>query len=120
MSRARQRLHHEHQPGVPNLYGKVVQERPQPFLARALRLGNPSRNDVGLYAVTIRLDQPKLGDVAADGCLGRPETAIAESGGEFLLGSDRSLSQQVADLTLSEQLDELHRGGGPLSGAVGR
>ena len=56
------------------------------------------------------LDQPELGDVARDRRLGRAEAALAERGGELLLGADRALLDQVADRPLAELLHDLHRG----------
>ena len=56
--------------------------RPRSAAAGARRRPVPSRLD---------LDQPELGHVAADRRLGRPEAALAQGGGQLLLGPDRAL-----------------------------
>ena len=67
------------------------------------------RQGVRRRALARDLDQPELGDVAADRRLGRPEAALAEGGGELLLGPDRALVDEVADRPLAELLHDLHR-----------
>ena len=88
--------------------GMSRSSRPHPLLAGGVGLAEAGRDRVGLHAVAGRLDQAQLGDVAADRRLGRAEAALAEGGGELLLGADRALLHEVADRALAELLHDLH------------
>ena len=57
----------------------------------------------------VELDQAELGDVAADRRLGGLEAALAEGGGQLLLGPDDPLVDEVPDGPLAELLHHLHR-----------
>ena len=55
------------------------------------------------------LDEAQLGDVAGDRRLGRPEPALAQGGGQLLLGPDGPLADEVADRPLAGLLHDFHR-----------
>ena len=80
----------------------------------------PRRQRVRLRPLAADLDEPELGDVAADRRLGRPEATLAQGRGKLLLGPDRALLEQVADRPLAELLHDLHVGPAGVSATAGR
>src|SRR5829696_8341818 len=113
MCRARQRAQHEHGPGVTDVDGHVVQQRPDPVLAARVGLPQPRGHRVRLRPGPPRLHEAELGDVPRDRRLRRPEAAFAERTGQLLLGPDGPLLHQVADRPLAELLHDLHQCGRP-------
>ena len=109
MGRARQRAHDEEQTGLVDLQWQVGQELAQPILTGRLGLDQARRQRVGRRALAADLDEPELGDVAADGRLGRAESALPKRRGELELRPYQPLRDEVADGPLTELLHDLHR-----------
>ena len=92
--------------------GRSREQLAEAVLAGRLGLDEARRQRVGLDPLAAGLDEPELRDVAADRRLGRPEAALAERGGQLLLGPDRALVDEVADRPLAELLHDLHGAAG--------
>ncbi len=101
------------EPGFADLDRQVAEEAAQAVLAGRVGVGEARRQGVDADPIAVDLDQLQLGDVAADRRLRRPEAAVAERGGELLLGPDRPLLHEVADRPLAELLHHLHRRAAP-------
>ena len=94
VGRAGQGPDDEQQAGLADLDRQVVEQLAQAVLAARLGLDQPRRQGVGQRPLAVDLDQAELGDVAADRRLGRLEAALAEGGGELLLGPDGALARR--------------------------
>ena len=108
MGGTRERAQDQQQARLVDLERQVGQQLAQAVLAGGLGLDEARRQRVGRGPLARDLDQPELGDVAADRGLGRAESTLAQRGGQLLLGADRPLVDQVADRPLAELLHDLH------------